>query len=95
MSEQPQTHIIGYGTLVLIWVLLLLLTATTVAVSRFDLGALHVWAALAIASLKSALVIGIFMHMRYEGRLLRLCLLTTLVTLAVFIGLTFFDVLYR
>lgn len=95
MSEQRQTHIIGYGTLVLIWVLLLLLTATTVAVSRVDLGALHVWAALGIACLKAALVIGIFMHMRYEGRLLRLSLLAALVTLAVFIGLTFFDVLYR
>jgi cytochrome c oxidase subunit 4 len=35
------------------------------------------------------------MHMRYEGRLLRWLLFVALVTLAIFIGLTFSDVLYR
>jgi cytochrome c oxidase subunit 4 len=33
--------------------------------------------------------------MKYEGRLLRLLLFIALVTLAIFIGFTFFDVLYR
>jgi cytochrome c oxidase subunit 4 len=33
--------------------------------------------------------------MKYEGRLLRWLLFLALMTLAIFIGLTFFDVLYR
>ncbi|HIJ82407.1 MAG TPA: cytochrome-c oxidase, partial [Desulfuromonadales bacterium] len=32
---------------------------------------------------------------KYEGKLLRWLLFLTLVTLAIFIGFTFFDVLYR
>lgn len=85
----------GYGLLITVWVALLLLTAITVWVSRLDLGVYRTWISLAIASCKGGLVIAFFMHMRYEGRLLRWLLFVTLTTLAVFIGFTFFDVLYR
>ncbi len=88
-------HIIGYGKLTAVWVALLCLTALTVWVSRQQWGFGHIWGSLAIASVKSGLVIAVFMHMRYEGRLLRGLLFVALVTLAIFIGLTFFDVLYR
>jgi cytochrome c oxidase subunit 4 len=95
MTDNTDRHIIGPGRLTTVWALLLVLTAATVTISRIDLGALNIWAALGIASIKASLVIAFFMHMKYEGLLLRLCLLTALVTLATFIGLTFFDVLYR
>ena len=88
-------HIIGYGKLATVWLMLLFLTALTVWVSRQDLGIGHVWGSLAIASAKAGLVIAIFMHMRYEGRLLRWLLFIALLTLAIYIGFTFFDVLYR
>jgi len=88
-------HIIGYGKLTAVWLALLALTALTVWVSRLDLGVNRVWGALAIASLKGGLVIAFFMHMKYEGRLLRWLLFVALVTLAIFIGLTFTDLLYR
>ncbi len=94
MSAPPHA-IVSYRTFIIIWVLLLLLTGVTVAVSRVHLGALNIWAALGIASLKSALVIFFFMHLKYERPIFKICLLTALVTLALFIGLTFFDVLYR
>ena len=93
MTEQH--HIISYGTLVLVWLGLLILTALTVWVAHHNIGIAHVWGSLAIAAAKSGLVIAFFMHMRYEGRLLRWLLFLALVTLAIFIGLTFFDVLYR
>lgn len=93
MSEQH--HIISYGTLVRVWLGLLGLTALTVWVAHHNIGIAHVWGSLAIASAKAGLVIAFFMHMRYEGRLLRGLLFLALVTLAIFIGLTFFDVLYR
>lgn len=88
-------HIIGYGKLAAVWIALLCLTGLTVWVSRLDIGIGHVWGSLAIASAKAGLVIAYFMHMRYEGWLLRGLLFLALVTLAIFIGFTFFDVLYR
>lgn len=94
MNEQEHP-VIPYRTFVTVWVVLLALTAATVAISRVHLGALNIWAALGIASVKSALVIFFFMHLKYERLLFKLCLLVALVTLALFIGLTFFDVLYR
>lgn len=94
MNEQEHP-VIPYRTFVTVWVALLALTAATVAISRVHLGALNIWAALGIASVKSALVIFFFMHLKYERLLFKLCLLVALVTLALFIGLTFFDVLYR
>jgi cytochrome c oxidase subunit 4 len=41
------------------------------------------------------LVAAIFMHLKYERLLVKLFFLGALATLATFIGLTFFDVLYR
>ena len=93
MTEQH--HIISYRKLTAVWLALLALTALTVSITRMDLGGYKVLAALTIASVKAGLVIAIFMHMKYEGRLLRWLLFLALVTLAIFIGLTFFDVLYR
>ena len=92
---EPHDHIVSYKKLVGVWAALLVLTVATVLITRADLGAGKVWAALGIASLKSGLVIAFFMHMKYEARLFRIILFVALVTLAIFIGFTFFDVLYR
>jgi len=95
MHDDTPSHLVPYRTFILVWVALLLLTGATVAVSRFDLGALNIWAALGIACGKSALVIAFFMHLKYERPLFKLSLLATLLVLAIFIGFTFFDVLFR
>lgn len=94
-AAQGEHQVIGYGKLTSVWLCLLALTALTVWLSRLDLGISRIWGSLAIASVKGGLVIAFFMHLRYEGRLLRWLLFLTLVTLAIFIGFTFFDVLYR
>lgn len=93
MHEQP--HIVSNKKLAGIWLLLLALTALTVAITRVELGGYKVLGALTIACAKAGLVIAVFMHMKYEGKLLRWLLFLALVTLAIFIGFTFFDVLYR
>ena len=90
-----QHHIISYKKLTGIWLILLILTGLTVAITRIDLGAWKVFGALAIACLKAGLVIAFFMHMKYESRLLQWLLFLALATLATYIGLTFFDVLFR
>lgn len=94
MTEE-HAHIVPYRTFILVWIALLALTGITVAAAQVNLGALNVWVALGIATLKAALVISVFMHMKYETPLFKLALLSALAILAIFIGLTFFDVLYR
>lgn len=94
MTEQ-HSHIVPYRTFILIWVVLLVLTGVTVAAAQFHFGALNVWIALGIATLKSGLVVAVFMHMKYETPLFKIALLSALAILAIFIGMTFLDVLYR
>lgn len=94
MSEE-HAHIVPYRTFLAIWLVLLILTGITVWVAQYNLGALNIWAALGIATLKAGLVVAVFMHMQYESRLFKLSLFSALAILAIFIGLTFFDVLYR
>jgi len=95
MHSDSGEHIVSYRKLTAIWAVLLLLTTITVLVTRLDLGEGKVWAALTIACLKGGLVIAFFMHVKYEIRLFRIILMVALLTLAIFIGFTFFDVLYR
>jgi cytochrome c oxidase subunit 4 len=94
MSEE-HAHIVPYKTFMIIWIALLILTGVTVWVAQYNLGPLNIWVALGIATLKSALVVAVFMHMKYESWLFKISLLSALAILAIFIGLTFFDVLYR
>ena len=93
MNEQH--HIVSYRKLTGVWLTLLALTGLTVYITRIELGGYKVLGALTIACIKSGLVIAFFMHMKYEGRLLRWLLFLAILTLAIFIGFTFFDVLYR
>jgi len=94
MTEE-HAHIVPYRTFIVVWIALLVLTGITVAAAQFNLGALNVWVALGIATTKAALVIAFFMHMKYEAPLFKLTLLAALAILAIFIGFTFLDVLYR
>ena len=94
MSEE-HAHIVPYKTFLVVWVALLILTGITVAVAQYHFGAWNIWVALGIATLKSGLVVAVFMHMKYESWLFKIALLSALAILAIFIGLTFFDVLYR
>ena len=80
----------------LVWAALLALTALTVVAAGLDLACGAVAVALGIATVKSALVALYFMHLRWEKRLvIRLMLPITLAALAIFIGLTYTDILHR
>ena len=94
-DEEQKPHIVSYRTFTVIWLVLLMLTGITVTISRIDLGQMNVWIALGIASIKSSLVIAIFMHMKYENWFFKLCLMITFLMMAIFIGFTFFDVMFR
>ena len=93
--SQEHAHITSYRTFILVWLALLVLTGVTVAAAQVNLGALNVWVALGIATVKAALVVAVFMHMQYESPLFKLALIAALAILAIFIGMTFLDVLHR
>lgn len=84
-------HVISYGRYILIWFGLLALTGTTVALAGIDLGRWIIITALTIASIKSLLVLNIFMHLQFEERVFRVFAAVAAVTLTIFIVLTFFD----
>ena len=85
-----------YRTYVWVWVGLLILTGLTVSMAGMNLGRLSIAIVLAIAAIKSGLVLGYFMHLRYEtGLLFKLMIPIVLAALTIFIGLTFTDIAFR
>ena len=84
-------HSVSYATYLLIWLGLITLTAITVAVAGIELGRWVIITALGIASIKTLLVLAGFMHLKFEDRVFRLFLGVALLTLAIFLVLTFFD----
>ena len=70
---------------------LIFLTFITVLVSYLNLGPAAIFAALAVALVKAGLVVGFFMHLRYENRFLSLVFFGSVVFLLIFFVFTFID----
>ncbi|MBW7874987.1 MAG: cytochrome C oxidase subunit IV family protein [Candidatus Cloacimonetes bacterium] len=94
-SHDHDHHIIGYGTHLVIYFGLLLLTGLTVAVARVNLGELNLWVAMLVATFKAALVILYFMHMKYEHKLIQFLFVIALLALFLPYGAVFIDYLHR
>lgn len=81
----------GTLTLLAVWSALVALTGTLVAVNHFAPGNPGIVAVAVITPTKAGLVLWHFMHLREEGRAIRLMLLAAVVTIVVFIGLLMLD----
>ena len=81
--------------MVTVFTALLVLTATTTAVSFVDLGPWSSVVALGIAFLKATLVVLFFMHVKYSSRLTQAVIAGGLFWLAIMIALTLSDFLSR
>jgi cytochrome c oxidase subunit 4 len=92
---EKEHHIVQPKTYLLILIALLVLTATTTGVAFLDLGVLNPVVALAIAVIKTTLVVLFFMHLRYSSRLLKLTLGAGLFTFTVLIMMTLSDYVSR
>lgn len=90
-KDQTHQHMHGYGIYILVWLGLMTLTGLTVAVAGIDFGALTIATALVIASVKSYLVLTIFMHLRIEQKVFRVFLLVALFFFIISIVLLFSD----
>jgi cytochrome c oxidase subunit 4 len=95
VDNQEQHHILSFTQLGMVLALLLVLTGVTVGVSYIDLGFYNVPIALAIACTKVSFVLLFFMHLKYEGRVINISFISTVLVLVLLIGLIFFDVAFR
>lgn len=93
--NENHSHSPGYGHNILIWLTLLSLTTVTVAIAGLDLGPYILLTAMIVASIKSALVINVFMHIKFDDPIFKLFFALVLFTIIVLFVLTAFDVLYR
>jgi cytochrome c oxidase subunit 4 len=95
MSEELTVEAVKNRTYVVVWLCLLVLTATTVAVATLHLTNYAVVAAIGIATVKAALVVTFFMHLRREPLILKVMLFLALCALTLIVLLTFSDVWFR
>ncbi len=91
MSSSAASHVVPVRIYLMVFFALLVLTATTVGVAFVDLGILNNVVALGIAALKATLVILFFMHVRYSTRLTALVVVSGVLWLGIFVGLTLVD----
>jgi cytochrome c oxidase subunit IV len=79
-----------------VWAALLVLTAVTVTTASLNLGKIAIVVVLAIAAVKSTLVVLYFMHLRHEKRVvIKILIPIAIALLAIFIGLTYSDIMNR
>ena len=93
--ESGEQHLMSYTTLAMVLAALLLLTGVTVAASSINLGKFNVPVALGIACTKVTLVLLFFMHLKYEGKAIKISFISTICFLVIMISFTFWDVAFR
>lgn len=94
-GKETANHAAGYGTYIMVWFGLVALTAMTVTIAGFNIGALTIVMALLIAISKSLLVGTYFMHLKFEKTVFRVFILVCIVTLIIIMALTFSDLSFR
>lgn len=85
-------HVVNPMILVGTLAALLVLTFVTVAITWVDLGEFNLWAAMIIATVKAALVALFFMHLYWDKPIIAITLITSLVLVMLFIGLSMVDI---
>lgn len=93
--SKHEEHVIPYGMYILVWLGLIALTSITVTIAGIDLGTYTLLVALTIAAVKSALVINIFMHIKFDEPIFKVFLLISGLTLVIILALTFLDYSFR
>ena len=93
--KNHDTHISSYSQNLTVLLILLILTTTSVLAIKFHLGAFTVLVALIIASIKAAIVLTYFMHLKFESLLLRLMVGGVFLLFAIVVVITFIDYYFR
>lgn len=90
-AEHQLGHVVPAKVLIGVWLLLVILTVATVAVTYVDLGRYNIWLALIIATVKASFVGLYFMHLRYDSPFNAFILVVALSFVALFIMGTITD----
>ena len=91
-EEHSSTKHVSVATYLVIFAALMVLLVLTVgAAFWFNLGRLNILVALAIATVKAALVVLFFMHVMYASRLTKIFVAAAFLWLIILVGLTFGD----
>jgi cytochrome c oxidase subunit 4 len=88
-------HLVPTRVYYLIFAILMICTALTVAIAFADLGPFNVVAALTIAVFKATLVVLFFMHVKYSTRLTWAVVAGSVFWLGILLALTMGDYLTR
>ncbi|HET7104961.1 MAG TPA: cytochrome C oxidase subunit IV family protein [Terracidiphilus sp.] len=97
MSElhEQEHHIVSPKTYVSIFLVLLALTALTVAASYVEMYVFNAVVALAIAVVKAVLVVLFFMHVKYSSKLTKLTVTSGIFVFLALIFMTLADYISR
>lgn len=90
-NDTHTQHSHGYGVYILVWLALMALTGITVAVAGINFGSVTIATALLIASVKTYLVLIIFMHLRSESSTFKVFIGVALLFLLISFILLFSD----
>lgn len=91
-ASQPRVgHVVDFKILLGIWLILMFLTFITVAATWIDMGALNLWLAMGIATVKASLVALYFMHLRYDNPFNSIVIVVSFLFVMLFIGLALMD----
>lgn len=90
-ASSAHVHVVPGTVLLAVWAALMVLTAVTVAATWVDLGKLNLFLALAIATVKAALVVLYFMHMRYDKPFNAIVFIGALAFVALFVFFSLLD----
>jgi cytochrome c oxidase subunit 4 len=89
--EQVHHHVMPIKTYLQVFGALLFLTVITVLVSYANLGPLALGVAMFVALIKAGVVVGYFMHLKFDTRFYSFLFLGTLLFVGIFFLLTFVD----
>jgi cytochrome c oxidase subunit IV len=90
-EEQVEHTSHSYSKYFLIWLGLLILTAITVTVAGINLGEVTIAVAIIIATIKSYLVLTVFMHLETESKVFKIFLMAALFFIIISLVLLFSD----
>lgn len=88
-------HIVSYRTYGLILLLLITLTAVSVAVTQIELTKWGTPVALLLATVKTSFVLAIFMHLKFDQKIFKIMAILIFLLLGVVLVVTFLDYAFR
>lgn len=89
-------HIVPLKTNFITLIALIILTVLTVLTAKYvHIGDMNLVLAMFIASVKVSIVLGWFMHLKYDGLMNRVIALTAIFFLLLFVGFAYIDLFFR